>query len=520
MTSILRFTVRFLDPVPRFHGRGSDGDPEWPPSPLRFFQALVCAAATRWREGQFREYAQPALRWLESRQPSVVAPDVPEKSFGYRMYVPNNSGDLMTAAWARGDSETSMAKFRVEKDVRPTHLSGEAVHYLFPLPADGCPHLEVLKAAARSVTHLGWGVDMVAADADVVTEEEAAKLPGHRWRVVPTGGVPLRVPKDGTLANLMEKHAAFLGRLSSDGFKPVPPLSCFEVVGYHSPTAGGASMPTRPVAAFEIHRTIEDQENPENSGKSKFRPFHHVRRVATVAGMVRHATAAVARRIGWDIADVARRIEGHGDAKDGQATSDDRFLFLPLPSITPVGVSGIRRVLVVGPPGFDLAPLRRQLNGQELIDRDSCQPVAMLSEVAKTDKEVRKFTDPAETWSTVTPVILPGFDDPDGLRKKLKERINAEEQKHLLARLDARILALIWKAFHQAGWSADALAGATVEYRTVGWFRGLDLAKSYDLPPLKYPRYHLRVTFPRKVSGPIAVGAGRYRGFGLLAADS
>src|SRR6185437_13089146 len=50
MSSALCLTLRFLDSVPRFHGRGDDGNPEWPPSPLRFFQALVSAAATRWRE--------------------------------------------------------------------------------------------------------------------------------------------------------------------------------------------------------------------------------------------------------------------------------------------------------------------------------------------------------------------------------------------------------------------------------------------------------------------------------------
>src|SRR4029077_19029985 len=112
-------------------------------------------------------------------------------------------------------------------------------------------------------------------------------------------------------------------------------------------------------------------------------------------------------------------------------------------------------------------------------------------------------------------VVLPGYDDPDGLRAKLKGRNTAEEQKNLLDRLDARILALIWKAFHQAGWPADALAGAEVEYRAVGWFLGLDLARNYDLPPLRFPRYHLRVRFARPVPGPMAVGAGRYRGVGV-----
>lgn len=518
MSSLLRIVVRFLQPLS--HGRKDGGEPEWPPSPLRVFQALIAAAAARWSERLALDYALPALRWIErQRHSEIIAVGGSASKNPHRLYVPDNI-DKVAKSWAAG-REASVAEYRTEKDVRPTHLSGEAVHYLLPLAADDREaqnHFEVLKAAARSITHLGWGIDMVAADADIISEKEAAKLPGHRWRVVTSGGVPLRVPKEGTLKNLMDKHQAFLGRWSEEGSKPVPPLSCFDVVRYHSPTMAGP-VPDRPVVAFEIHRTIEDQEKPENADKSKFRPFHHVRQVATLAGMVRHATASIARRIGWKDADVVRQIEGHGDQKDGQATSDDRLLFLPLPSLTPVGVSGIRRLLLVASPGFDLAPLRRYLNGEELIDRDSQMPVAMLAGIPNTEKHLARFVGTSHTWTTVTPVILPGFDDPDGLRKKLKERINADQQKRLLERLDARILGLIWKAFHQAGWTSDALEGAMVEYRSVGWIRGLDLAKNYALPPLRFPRYHVRVRFAHPVKGPLAIGAGRYRGLGLFAID-
>ncbi len=58
-----------------------------------------------------------------------------------------------------------------------------------------------------------------------------------------------------------------------------------------------------------------------------------------------------------------------------------------------------------------------------------------------------------------------------------------------------------------------------LEYRPVGWFRGLGLAMSYHLPPIGYPKYHVRVRFRHAVTGPLAIGAGRYRGFGLFASD-
>ena len=88
------------------------------------------------------------------------------------------------------------------------------MHYLWDLPeqasAELSGYIETLAVAARSITHLGWGVDMVAANAKVVSVDEATKLRGHVWRPGPVGGTPLRVPIPGTLAALVHRHGRFL----------------------------------------------------------------------------------------------------------------------------------------------------------------------------------------------------------------------------------------------------------------------------------------------------------------------
>ena len=486
MPAALCLTLRFLDPVPRFHGRGDDGEPEWPPSPLRLFQALVCAAATRWREGQFQDYAKPALDWLERLPATIVTPSVPRERFGYRMYVPNNSGDLMTAAWARGDTETSMAKFRVEKDVRPTHLHGDAVHYLFPLADGTCPHLEVLRAAARSITHLGWGVDMAVGNADVLTEAQIAQLPGEVWRQAADGaGTPLRVPTVGTLAGLMEKHEAFLGRLSAGTFKPVPPLSAFRMVAYRRAVETAA----RPYCAFAI---LE----PDASGN---RSFDTARRARDVAAWLRHATGEACR----DWPDAAAFVHGH-DAEGKQAkgeSADRRFAYLPVPTINSAlnRVEAIRRVLIAAPPGcrdrIDI--VRRRLPGQELMWEGT--PMGLLNLLPTGDWVLKQYVKSAVAWSTVTPVIWPGYDDRDAGK--------AEK--------------LLRKAFVDAGLSQELVDGIQeLEWRQVGFRAGLDLAKNYRRPDhLTGSGYHVRVRFAHAVRGPLAVGAGRYRGLGLFAAE-
>jgi CRISPR-associated protein Csb2 len=124
-----RLTVRLLGDS--FHGRGDGGEPEWPPSPLRAFQALVATAAGRWREPQFTGCAVPALTWLEGLgPPAVSAPPGRAATRPYRLYVPNNAGDLMVPAWARGDSRADMFGHRTKKDVRPARFEeGRPVHF-------------------------------------------------------------------------------------------------------------------------------------------------------------------------------------------------------------------------------------------------------------------------------------------------------------------------------------------------------------------------------------------------------
>ncbi|MSQ97280.1 MAG: type I-U CRISPR-associated protein Cas5/Cas6 [Gemmataceae bacterium] len=498
MSSFFCITIRYLQSLGHgralSHGRGDGGEPEWPPSPLRVFQAIIAAAAGRWNERTRLNHAVSALWWLEQQQsPTVVAASGLVSGIKCQFYVPDNTADLVVPAWSRGEV-TKQVK-RTEKVVRPTHLSGDAVHYLFPL-ADGNPEFakyrQTLIDAARSITHLGWGVDMVAGDAAIVSEEEAAKLPGEVWRPTPdSGGTALRVPITGTLNALMDKHEDFLNRLSSDGFKPVPPLGAFEVIHYRRATDPVA----RPFAAFSILK-------PDASGN---RAFDTERRCRDVAGWIRHATGSACE--GWPFGSIEGFVHGH-DGPDKQLKGEranERFMYLPLPSIERRGdlgnhVGAIRRVLVTAPPGFQdrIDWIRRRLPGQELVAPDG-EVTGLLNLLPTSDWVLTRYTKSAHVWSTVTPVVWPGHDDRDARKAK----------------------AILRKAFVQGGLAPELVAGIEeLDWRTVGFRAGVDLAHRYQRPDHMNGRaYHVRVRFPHPVPGPLAVGAGRYRGFGLFAAE-
>jgi CRISPR-associated protein Csb2 len=507
---------------PYSHGRNENADPEWPPSPLRLAQALVAAAAGRWNERRSLSSIVPAIHWLEALPPPgiVGAPALPSKQ-PYRLYVPDNVADKVAGAWSRG-RDASIADYRTEKDVRSAQLDGDSVHYLYSLPpadADSQIHIETLTAAARSITHLGWGIDMAVGDARIMTEHQALELPGHRWHVSPVGGTLLRIPRRGTLDDLMRKHADFLNRVTDEGFRPIPPLRVFDVVRYRR----NDEPVQRPYRVFELR----------NTDGSRFRYPH--RKLIHIAGMVRHLAidamkTAVPRGVPdhWvetyiaghrrkgnvDAAVAGRCSEDSPNETQQQVFADDdehrQLSYLPLPSMGHSHADpGVRRIMIAAPTGDDasLDHVARRLAGQTLKpqrgDEFAGREPPLLVPVRR-DNVARFYTEPANVWHTITPVILPGHDG----HKPAKTR------------------ALIERALIQSGIDQ----ACEFEWSTHSRFPQAYSAHKYDKHrrPQGYirPGYllsqtavHLTLRFhgEMKIPGPIAVGAGRHCGFGLMA---
>jgi len=535
MPNYLRIMIRFLDPVPSFHGQCDAGEPEWPPSPLRLFQALVDAAASNCRERQFVECAQPLLHWLEHLSQPVIAAPTHTIGSPFRIAVPNNDLDIWASPISKGSEPKKQPnELKAMKLVRPVHISNDTLHYLYPLPDGTCPHLEVLKAAARSMTHLGWGIDMVAGDASILSSEEVAKLAGVRWQPSPTGGKPLRVPKPGTLNDLIRKHTDFLNRVSSDGFRPVPPLREFDIVRYRSQHEPAQ----RPFRIFELR----------NLDGTRFRYSH--RKLIHIAGMVRHlairatASKALLEKLYPDhdqssdpfrngsppsgISNPDHWVETYiaGHVADGSQIHR-QLSYLPLPSVgTEHTNPGVRRVMIVAPAGDDawLNHVARRLGGQQLKALNEKRPEfgqdengqpnsgPLLVPLSHTgDGVTRTYTGSASVWHSFTPVILPGHND----HKSEKTRMLIE--RSLMQAGIEQPCEFEWSAFSRFRKSYSAHK-YDQEKQPQGYIRPNHL--------LSQTAVHLTLRFhdgsvhktPVPVSGPIAIGAGRHCGFGLFAA--
>lgn len=547
MPAQLRISVRFLDGA--FHGRGDGGEPEWPPSPLRLFQSLTNAAARLNGDGVGEKNAA-VLHWLESLlSPPEILAATATPTTGYQLYVPDNVGDLVAKKWSRGEyfdgknHPIDISGYRTEKPVRPLRLSdGAAVHYLWPLDAttDFAAHRETIISIARAVSHLGWGIDLVAIDAAVESRADTLnQATNERWLPVETsGGASLRVPVAGTLDALDRRHAAFLGRIrhlddGGEDFVPVPPLptASFRVVTYRRET----DLARPPYAIFAL-RVPDD---------SKFAAFDPQWRRLHLAGMLRHAASQpdFASALGWTKDKIDAVILGHdrSDPANAKPTANaSRLVFIPLPSIEWRGedrgdtIGSIRRVLVTVSGHLEAAEFQRivrALEGRELVDAKTKKPAAFLRRQSDNDQAINGYLTTSASWTTVTPVVLPGHDDPRQLRHRLRDTtttLSAAEKEQIVRKLDARIERLLRKAFVDSGLPASLVADAELQWSETGFLPGADLAFRYSAPDQcrRFRRLHVRVIWherapdgslhPKKLTGPFCIGSGRFSGLGLF----
>jgi CRISPR-associated protein Csb2 len=476
VSEYLCVSVTFLDPW--FHGRGDSG-PEWPPSPLRLFQALVAGSHMGRRGSDWTSNKERAFRWLETQDPPDVVAPTAHTASSYVSFVPNNDSDLV---FERQERLTAKA-------VRPVHMTDPAVvHYVWPLASEDTPQewASIICDEAGHIHALGWGIDQVVSAGRMLTAPEIGSLSGIRWRPWPAyraGSPTYRVPVAGCLADLEAAHRSQLDRLG-DGVYQTPLRSrCFRSVTYMPESV----LPPRSFAAFEF---------PYGCAFAS-------REVAKVAAMLRSLTCRPQNRddFGHHFPELHSEVFLAGHVGAGRGRPDGRFSYVPLPSVGHRNADGlVRRVLIVEPYGPTSGPAdwaQRRLRGATLVDTEGTRRVALLElSRPQSRRMVGAYVDPAAEWITVTPVVLPGYDD----------------GKHTKANQ------LFLKALGQAGIPRGAVTDFTLR-KAASW-PGSHHPHEYFVPDYLrgYSRWHAALRFQEAVPGPVTIGAGRHVGLGLFAA--
>lgn len=542
MPSHLLISVTFLQPACHARLGKEDAAPnEWPPSPLRLFQAMVAGAAARWAgdDGLTRgalTAAAPvaAFKWLESlcatSPPTILAPRAVTGQ-AVPHYVPNNSADLVAAKWAKGDALATFED-RTKKVFRPTHLiDGHTVHYLWPLDETQereARHYEpVLNAAARCIVALGWGIDAAVGDGRVIDASGTQSLGGERWNPGRVGTPGLRIPVCGTLDALVRRHASFLDRLKDGIFHPVPRLREFTTAAYRR----DINPLPRPIAVFKL---LDDNDDTV--------AYPHAKLIH-ISGMVRHLAIELmkqypprSRRLRglspeqW----VRQYVAGHQSPEHKAAGRPHaQFSYVPLQSIGHAHTDpAVRRVMIIAPIGDEawLEHLTQRLDGQPLKPfRDSKPRLpegTYLHLIAPSSKDgVRDaYTGESRAWASVTPLILPGHDDhnPDKTRRLILKAL-AQSGIDQPCEFEWGAFSCFPKSYGAHKYIRDT--SAADGKRRIGYIRPDHL--------LEQSAVHLVLRFGRRehpddpksrwipaeqpIPGPIAVGAGRHCGFGVMA---
>ena len=430
---------------------------EWPPAPSRVFAALVAADGTRAR-GPATNSA--ALEWFERLPPPVIHADAqPWHQVLQPRYVVKHEG---TASQSTHQEYVGRVGVLTRPGVRVTPRSPHVVYAWNASPPAAT--LDALRHRAARIGYLG------AADSPVrvrVTTQMPAAAATAYFVPAANGDVAINVPAPGDTSLLDRMYDVWCEHGADIGRAQFPALH--HAVPYRSPQAAVQPDSGEVVAWLRLGTAV--------SG----------RRVATVTARFKDAVLSTYQNLHGDPPAV---LHGHGFGARGYEIA--RFLALP-----DVGFQRsrgrIHGLALWMPPGSDaVVRLRardaafavRRLTGRgidvSVVPReDEQRPVA-----AHPDRWLRS----AQRWATAFPAI--------------------HERR---ATLD---LAEV------ARWCRHAGLPAPVAFRST---RGPLVRGAVDLAPVEVnrsgrpglPYSHVELRFAEPVQGPVVIGAGRQRGFGL-----
>lgn len=496
MARQLRITVRFL--TGRYHGD------EWPPSPARLFQALVAGATAGCRILDWPS-SRLALEWLERLDAPVIIAPKGERGFSYEVFPPNNDSDTAKVVALVGSGIPLAVAMRQEgmttlKPFRPwlfPETEEPLVCYFWRIPEpeteDILKRTQQVLNMARNILALGWGIDVVVGNGEVLPEGAALPTGLHHVPSENGTGTKLECPTHESLKDVETAYAAFKQRMSGPAVNADVRAKTWRRVPYQ--VAG--ELPERLFASFDLH----DEQGEWKSFRWEDGML--------VSAWLRHAAKQRFGIEGWKDEDINTYICGH--TKKGN--ENRRLSYVPLPSIGHEHTDGRhRRAMIVLPfdnsDGIDVAEvlaLLYRMAGDALESTDGAAK-AWLGQ-GEEDSVLKRYVARSREWLSVAPVVLHGHDHVRGMLRtpKGKDRLSKTEK-------------LILQAFAKSGY--DTASIEEFSYQQAPYWRGIGAAQNARVPQhlAQWPRYHVRVVFKNEVEGPVLAGIGRHYGLGLFAA--
>lgn len=458
---------------------------EWPPSPMRIYQAIIAGAASQnIEDSQISKSMMSVLEWFESLpNPTIITRSGNGSSLANKvMYVPNNDDDLSMKALASGADQQTILEARREryaKKVLKKRFVNDPIHYYWVVDSD--ENAGKLISLSEHVGCIGRGID--SAWIDGAMESEIPDLTDYSvWRPssAPTqSSLILFSPIPGSLKSIIGREYARRNRIKDK--KYVDPPIAFDRATYDS----------QPQKTERLYRLF-DLRQPNGRDFLSWRPENLI----VVSAMVRHQLAN--RHKGRELFGF---VTGHAE------NNDLRLSWIPLPSIGHGHADGfVRRLMILGSPGVDNKLINSAIHGlnfSELKKYDSEEEIGIMHISEKIDGAVEPYFRKSDTWHTITPLLLPGY------------ITRGHDQKGKL--VPQKIEKLVQKALQSSGLPE----AKEIIIQKAPFLKNGVKAGDFQTPKhlSRYPQYHLKITFPFTIEGPVVAGVGRHYGLGLFAAS-
>ncbi len=436
---------------------------EWPPSPSRLFAALVAADGTR---NRCRYTDGSELEFLEE----APAPFIEAVAEVYHQQLESRFVVKQTGRSQNGKQQQEY----VARDAALTRPGVRVaprqplIRYLWPVEIeDG--QLRALQTRAARIGYLGCADSRVRVRVERMPDEPEVAT-DLMYAPDPEGDVSVDVPVPGRLRLLDAAFDEWTEHGTSVGRSQFPALSA--KLRYRSPRAEAHVASSGRIVAALVLR-------PSLSG----------RRISSVTGTFK---AAVLDRFQQSIGDPPAELHGHGFAARGY----DLAHFLALPDVGHSHARGrIHGVALWLPASCDDAVARAARDAVHSIRRLVGPGIDVNAEAWAGQRKPRaaapgRWTGPSRRWVTAFPAI---------------------HERHVPLTLE-----------EICRWCDHAGIPHPSSFRSV---RSALIPGAVSLMPSEVHRQgmprrpfsHLELVFDEAVRGPIVIGSGRQRGFGLCA---
>jgi CRISPR-associated protein Csb2 len=484
---------------------------EWPPHPGRVFMAL---AAAHYQTGA-APAERAALLWLETQgAPAIWAGDCCQRS-SVTMFVPVN--DKAGPSNAPLQSLPALTRLRQPRTFAQAWLEDDTV-WLQWSQANTAPHREALSDLAGKVTRIGHSSSLVQMwVSDSPPSDYATLVP------TPSAELQLRIPGQGSLEDLDRRYNGDEVEAFADLEREIhdsPDKKALAAAKKQSKDRFNGSEPVRMRPELSLAMgyaspvTIEEPSAPGTVFDPRFIVLALERAESPYRQLGLHSTLAITdylRRALLSLlpSDAPQVLTGHSADRQQRSESPHLALF-PLPFVGRAyahgGILGLALALPLGHEDEARQTLTAAL--RQLRKRPLCMgPLGTWNLVAPEEQTNLKpllwtaSNKGAMEWATVTPFVFDRHSkakDKEGYETELKASIQLAWNRIAPDQPDNEPRVIITPV------SAHLGAPAAHEFPRLQRKDGSQLRHC-----------HAVLEFSRPVRGPLLLGAGRYRGYGL-----